>query len=616
MPSSGWFHSVIRALVLLFLIAAFGCESTQRGVTSSVSSANRAGTVISTRLAANGSDASEASDQIPSSPVGPNEIQSAEAIETMKLQVPDPLYEPEAHAKLLERELARLPQDDPEIPRKKAEAEQRLKKVLERTDCIQRANSVRLTLKDAIRRALENSYTIKVQGYNPAIESTRIVEAEAQFDAVFFANITKDKQDRPTPSQLAASFTDIVILESGIRKLLSSGMQVQASYGLTRTKTNLAFATLNPSYFNQFAVEFRQPFLRGFGLDFNRAQIEISQLDRTISLERLRREIRETLFNVEQAYWRLIEARRNVNVIARLLAELETILDSLQRRAAEGFDVYEVQLKLPESRIEQRKAELIRLCNDVRNAEDALKALMNDPDLNLSQDLEIIPAEKPSIEPLIVDQLGEVTAALSHREEMREAMLAIKQAEIAVGVAKNQALPRLDVAFRYVVNGLGGNADSAFSQLSDHDFVDYLISVEFEWPIGNRGPEAALRRARLQQAQAIAAHRAQIESTILEVRQSIRDLKTSYDQIGPNLRAALASEDQLRATRARQEKRDPPNLQVELDANESLAASRQQLLRSVSDYNIALIDLERKKGTLLRYNNIVIRDAEGETLGD
>jgi outer membrane protein TolC len=323
--------------------------------------------------------------------------------------------------------------------------------------------------------------------------------------------------------------------------------------------------------------------------------------------------MREVIFNVEQAYWRVFQARRSLTVTARLLTNLESILHSLQQRLDIGYDVILAQVKLTESRFEQRQAEFVRIRNQVRNAEDALKALINDADLNLARDLEIIPITEPSVQPLIVDVLGEVTAALSFRAELREARLQIEQAQVAIGVAKNQALPRLDVVFRYMVDGLGGNWDQAFNQMSDKDFDEYMLQLQFEWPIGNRGPEAVIRQARLRQAQAIAAHRAQIENVILETQTAIRDLHSAFDQIGPSLRAAQASFEQLAATRARQTARDVATLQVELDAHELLATSRQNLLQALADHNIAIVNLERRKGTLLMFNNIVLSGIYDDT---
>lgn len=624
MPLSAWFNIVRRFALLLPLLAFAACETTQT-VDPDAGPARRASDVAAARLAADDTSAPKPPDQVPVQPMEPT-TRPAISLADIQAQVPDPRVESERLGEELPRipdEMARIDTqlaraDLPDAERQTLnrrrndliDAQSTYPRLRERLQAIERPTVVRLTLDDIIRRTLQNSYLIQVQAYNPAIESARVVEAEANFDAVFFASFQNQKQDVPTASQLSSSASQSRVFQSGIRKLLSSGMQVQTGYSATRNETNLVFQTLNPSYFNQFFVEFSQPLLRGFGLDYNRSQIQVRKLDRQISVEQFRREVRETLFNVEQAYWRLFQARRNITASARLLTSLQTILESLQQRLLLGYDVYPVQVKLTESRYEQRQAEFVRLKNEVRNAEDALKALMNDPDINFAREIEIIPVDSPSFEPITIDALGELSAALAYRSELHEARLQIEQAALTIGIAKNQALPKLDLMFRYVVDGLGANWDRAFSQLSQNNFHEYVIQLQFEWPIGNRGPEAVLRQARLRQAQAIAAHRGQIENVLAETQTAIRDLYTAYDQIGPSLRSAQASADQLYATQVRQERRDLPSLQVELDAHELLATSRQTLLKALADYNIAMTNLERRKGTLLRYNNIALKDAD------
>lgn len=582
-------------------LGLMGCEGTgTRSEPSTGSGAiQRARAVASSRLTQDGEESVETRpmERARADVIGPDTSQEPPDPDALREELPSPEGAREfARAQVQQAE---LPEE--EVTRKEAD------RVLTRLEQIARPRVVRLTLDEAIQRTIENNYAIRIQTYNPAIEATRIVEAEAAFDAVYFANASYNRQDRPSPSALVGTQSDARNLDTGVRKLLSTGATIQASYSLNRQKSNLVFQTLNPSYFNQFIMELRQPFLRGFGLDFNRSRIELARLDETISQERMRREIREVIFNVEQAYWRVDQLRRDVVISSRLLTNLETILRWLTERQDAGFDVYPIQLNQTATRIEVNQAEFIRTVNQLYNAETALKSLMNDPELNLSEDVEIIPVSLPTVEPLVVDQLSEITTALSHRAELHEAKLSIEKAQIAIGVAKNQALPRLDLLFRYMIDGLGGNPDRALKQLSEDDFHEYLVTLQFEWPIGNRGPQAAIRRARYQQAQAINAHRAAIENVIREVKVAIRDLKSAYDQIGPSLKASEASRDQLRATRERMIRRDPASLEVELNAHQTLAGSRRRLLNSVIEYNIALANLERQKGTLLEYNNIVMK---------
>ena len=87
-------------------------------------------------------------------------------------------------------------------------------------------------------------------------------------------------------------------------------------------------------------------------------------------------------------------------------------------------------------------------------------------------------------------------------------------------------------------------------------------------------------------------------------------IQSEYEQVGPSYRWVTSSEEWAEATKARQERRDAPNLQIELDSYESLSVGRRQLLDTLVRYNVALSNLERQKGTLLEYNNIVIRGAE------
>ena len=325
-------------------------------------------------------------------------------------------------------------------------------------------------------------------------------------------------------------------------------------------------------------------------------------------MEQFRRDLQQTLLNVERAYWQLKQARAEVVVLARLLAAFELIDEIIEKRRE--FDTYVIQRGQVQSRLRLREAEFVGRRARVFDQEDALKALMNDPELNLAADVEIVPTDEFTLDPLAIDRLGEVQAALENRPELKESRLRIEQTRVALGAAKNQSLPKFDVAFRYFVDGLGGNWDRAFSQLSENDFSEYYVLLEFEWPIGNRGPEAAVRRARLQQSQAVAAHAAQIERVIQEVHAAVRNVRVSFEQIPSALRSAQASLDQLEATKARQLSKDPANLEVELTATEALATARSSLAGILFNYSVATVTLEQLKGTLLGYYNIELRDPD------
>lgn len=479
-------------------------------------------------------------------------------------------------------------------------------RVFERLSTVRRDQQVRLTLEEAIRRTLETNYAIQVVSFNPAIEITRTVEAEAAFDAAFFTNITKNNIDRPSGNELQSTDLDTFNSSYGLRKLLPTGMSVVTAYNLNRTKTSLSFQQINPEYTSNFIFEMRQPLLRNFGIDFNRSVILITQNDRRIGDETFRRQIRDGLRQVEEFYWRLVQARRNAVISARLLASYETIYEYLVAR--EAFDITPVQIAATKANLEQAKYEFVRSRAAVFDAEDRLTAIMNSDDINLADETEIIPVDLPKMNRVVVDRLAEVQTALDNRSEIKEQELRIANAKIALGRAKNGELPRFDVTFRQTYDGLAGNADKSFDEMTRGKFIEYYIGVEFEAPIGNRGPRAASKRSQLQHSQAVAALKRVLEETILDVNLTTRAMTTSYDQILPSYEAAEAREREVNLAVARAERKDYNTLSNELGARQSLANARRAMLAAMVDYNVAIVDLERAKGTLLNYNNVVIPD--------
>lgn len=511
------------------------------------------------------------------------------------------LPDPEMERRRINKALADIRAAANPTPEQIGEA-RRLEDLLKHISRIDRPQKFQLTLADALHRTLQSSHAIRVSSYNPAIATTRVVEAEAAFDAVFFTDITNQKTNQPTPSALIGSNIEQFTAASGIRKLLPTGMQVETQYNIQRSSNDFQFQIFNPTWTNNFVVSFSQPLMRGFGVDFNRSQIRVQRLNRRQSTQQFKREVREVLRNVEQAYWRLVQARRALVVSARLLASFQDIYDSLDRR--KEYDVYTVQLSDSKARLERSRADFLRRVVDVRNAEDQIIALMNDGDINLADEIQLIPVDFPSHRPVITDRLADIQSALDNRAEIEEARLAVDIAKLQIGVAENQALPRADATFSYTVAGLGRTQHDAFSEVTKNDFHTYVVGFNFEIPLGNRGPRAVLARAKLEHGQSIANLENTIEQIIFEVNRAVREVDVTHDQIEPTLQAANATEEQVRSIIARAERMDFLTLNNELNTRTSLAQNQTSLLGALVDFAIANIDLERAKGTLLQYDGI------------
>ncbi|MBI5863829.1 MAG: TolC family protein [Planctomycetes bacterium] len=475
---------------------------------------------------------------------------------------------------------------------------------------VRRTQPIRLSLAECIQRTLANNYSIRVEAFTPAISQTQLVQAEAAFDSVFFLDATSSRTDQKGATiDLEQPQVDGRTYSGGIRKLLPTGMTVETSLGQTFSKAKVdekQNTAYNPAYDTTFAVQFSQPLLRGFGLDYNRAPINVRKLDVRINKEQFLIQVRDRLFDVERAYWQLSQSRRLVMILAETTAQNAVTYENTEARSANDASPIEVNNSL--SRWRQAEVEFARAVKTVKDAEDVLKNLMNDPDFLLSQDVEIVTTETPFVAPMAIDQFAEVRSAIDERSEIRQAKLAIEQGRINTARAKNETMPRLDVSFRYEVQGLRGSADSSFDLMTANRYNSYAVQAILEIPIGNRQRMASLREAELREQQSIERLRQVMDGVVQDVNNAVRELNFNYESIPTQHNSVTTADLSLRAFQERIDRVDPNTLQTELSQIENLGNTRARLAQLVVDYNIAISNLERAKGTLLRYNNVVIAD--------
>ena len=197
-------------------------------------------------------------------------------------------------------------------------------------------NIIRLSLEDALARTLEHSLAIKVEAYNPGIKEAQITEALAvPLDPVLFGDSQYNYQDEPlllTSSQLnGANWANSV----GIKQLLPSGGTAQIGTGFTyRDFQNKNLVTPNSSYAPNINVAISQPLLRGFGSNVTLANTYLGAGAATgrIALTQFRRQVIQSVADVEEAYLNLVLARSAADIQSRLLANTEDTFHKILAR--------------------------------------------------------------------------------------------------------------------------------------------------------------------------------------------------------------------------------------------------------------------------------------------
>ena len=517
-----------------------------------------------------------------------------------------------------------VPNPDGTFPTTRAAYDEPVKKPLAPANKI-----VRLRLREVTQRAVQHNLQVQVSGYQPAIDETRITEADARFDPEAFAGVTYTV-DRTAPSnRLNVPNNEQLQFEAGLRQLLPSGGQVELSYKPTRVnysdEPGRAYGD-NTYWTSLLQLQITQPLLQNFGNDVNQARIVINRFNQRISVLEFRKDLEEMVQNVEETYWRLYQAQRTQAILEALLQRTLDTAKVLSDRY--GQDVTLEQISASVSRVESARADLIRARQRVKDLGDQLKGFMNDPQYPIAGETVILCAEEPLSVPITFDFQDSISTALVNRFDLGQQQLRIESAGVSLSVARNNQLPQLNLVGSIGKSG-GGQFDNGLDPLtgtgvgrnsgwadSTGDIFDgdadlsYSIGLQFTYHFGNREANAIYRRAQLQRMQAITSYEQLVQQASLEVKTATRDIESNWQAIAQTRAAKFAAQKALDVVIDREvnagQALTPDFVERKLQRQQDLANAEQAEAEAQAQYNIGLSTLERRKGTLLRYNNVIL----------
>ena len=483
--------------------------------------------------------------------------------------------------------------------------------------------AVPISLGDAIRNAVVHNLGIQRSRIEQAVSAAEIVRAEAAFDAVLGAGTNFARLDEPGNDIL---IEDSFVLDQAqnvsqwgfttdIRKPLTSGGALELGFNGDRQNIRNQQPNFNPAYESSVTLGLSQPLLRGFGEDVNTASIQLARNADRLAAVQLQSRLLDLVVGVEQAYWNLVVARQDLVIAQWLVAEGERIRDILDNRR--GFDTTLAQYADAVATVESRKTRRIKARRDVGLAADALKAIVNDPELPVGGEFDLVPVDYMIDAPFIFDLRDSIATALGRAPAIDAAVLGIDDASIREIVARNGRLPVLDLRAEMAWLGLAADYGSSVRAI-DGDFVDYVVGLQFSQPIGNRAAESVVRQSRLRRSSAVIGYRQAVQDTVLAVKNSVRDIDAGYALVGQARNFRLAQAENLRALEALRETLaalTPEFLNLLFQRQERLGEAQLQEVGALVAYNVAIADLNRATGVGLDASGIdlVVVDASARS---
>jgi outer membrane protein len=468
---------------------------------------------------------------------------------------------------------------------------------------------VALTLDQAILRTLANSPEIRVVSYDPEIARQDVRKAAGEFDPTAFGRVFYEDQDAPENSIFEAGRATNRLFESGLRQKLVQGTEWSASYAVSRNWDDLIGRTLPTRYEPMLIFQLKQPLFRDADPQVNLAGVNIARLEHQVALIGFHDKADSVSAELIAAYWRLVQARANLDIQQDLVAETRQTLHKVNSRRE--IDATDVQLMQARAYAKIREADLVEVQKQLRDVQDALARLLADPQINTTTELTIVPATRPETpqEPPELTQVLDtaLTTAMLYNPAVQEAKIRVQIAEINVQVAENQKMPRLDLVGSIRSQGLAEGLSEAQEQWQEGKYMTYGVGLTFEYPLGNRQRDAEFVRRQLERRKAVSFLHSAADQVAAQVNEKARKVTTAMEETILQKEAARAAQAQLKAlveSEPIREKLTPEFLLVELQAQETYAQTRRAEANALADFNISQVELARLTGTVLRMHRV------------
>jgi HAE1 family hydrophobic/amphiphilic exporter-1 len=419
---------------------------------------------------------------------------------------------------------------------------------------------------------------------------------------------------------------------SAVTQLFKTGAELVLSAGVLRGTSNSQFALLTPSWDTRLALDVRQPLLRGRTLDPARFELRVAAAEQARSLAELAVEVADTVARVDASYWRLVEARRTVQVRSEAVRLAEEQLAETAIRIEQGA-APETEIAQPQAELERRRGELVAARERVVREANVLKLLIfGDEEEPSIWTAGIVPVEPLEITPPTVDVAASIERALASRAELEVERAALEARLAETEFARDQARPALDAFGTYERYGLAGsvNADGlappgvplevppwvvgelgrSFGVLEEGELDAASVGLAFSIPIGNRAARArtAIAESALRSSEALLGRTRKLIR--VEVLNAIAALESADQRVQATRAARDAAGIQLASERDRFAAGLSTNFLV-LTRQNDLERAWLDEIGARADLRVAYTGFQYATGSLLEAHGIVLEGPTG-----
>jgi outer membrane protein len=467
----------------------------------------------------------------------------------------------------------------------------------------------RLSLKEAIRLAVENNLDVRAELYNPASAAADINSAMGIYNPLLSLQGNYQNSSTISPNSFITGGMSVarqksITYNAGVSQLVPTGATLQANFNNSWNDNNYG---LGKYYQSNLTLGLVQPLLKNFGRENTELNIDVARFSKEGALEQFKAKLLDVISQVQTQYYQLYSARENLEIKRTSLDLAETILANTRAQVKAGV-LPAMEITNAEFGVATQKKGFIDAERALRDQEDQLRLL-----LQIHGAADIIPIDTPFRDNYQVDEAGAIKRALETRPDLRQQRISLKTSELQARVAKNQTLPELDFNASAAFTGLSDTYNRDLERVGSTRYPIWIAGLKLTYPIGNDTAENDYIKSKLKVGQTRTQISSLEETISTNVRSAIRAVSSGYLQLDVTAKGRSYAEQVMDAYLKKQKVGLATTKDV-LDELNNLVTAKGNEIQAVTDYNNAIVSLWKSTGELLEREGITLGSKEADAL--
>ena len=484
--------------------------------------------------------------------------------------------------------------------------------------------------------------------WDPAITESSplsgVAAALSAYDAIWNSSVNWNSANPATnetgsyrDSRTYATHTETGTFQSTISKVTATGGTFYAQAAAAYDYSDASSRLWGSDWTSELVAGFSHPLLQGAGVEFNRIAgpgatvgsyngVVLARINEDVALADFEIGVRDFLKDLEETYWNLYYAYRNLHAsgvgLEAALQSWRTVKAQMDEGYVQGTaqNIAQAAQNYQRFRVAVKEAQ-----NNLYKNERLLRYLLG---LAPTDGRLIKPVDEPTVARVKYNWTEIEAEALARSAELRRQKWMVKRRELELIAARNFLLPELNLEGQYRFHGMGHDlfsykdrtdydpsnysyytsSGSAMRSLTHDGYQDWTMGMSMQVPIGFRRQLAAVRNAELMLSRERAILQEQEFELVHNLSDLYADLDRTYHLVSEYLTLLRFARQEVSAVQASFDSGKTTLFEV-LEAQQKLADAETSYYNMVINYNIAIMNRNYKKGSLLEYNGITL--AEG-----